>query len=83
MARLTRIAELSLELADPADAVVRLEQARALEEPSARLLVRLADAEWRTGDRAAARSVVADGLAQHPTNRTLLVLQIDTSAAGG
>ena len=75
VARLTRIAELSLELADPADAVVRLEQARTLGEPSARLLVRLADAEWRTGDRAAARSVVADGLAQHPTNRTLLALQ--------
>ena len=75
VARLTRIAELSLGLGDPGDAVLRLEQARALGEPSARLLVRLADAEWRTGDRAAARSVVADGLVQHPTDRTLLALQ--------
>ena len=75
VARLTRIAELSFALGDPDDAVVRLEQARALGEPSARLLVRLADAEWRTGDRAAARSVIIDGLAQHPTDRTLLALQ--------
>ena len=45
VARLTRIADLSLELGDPADAVDRLEQARALGEPSARLLVRLAYAE--------------------------------------
>ena len=75
VARLTRIAELSLGLGDPGDAVLRLEQARALGEPSARLLVRLADAEWRTGDRAASRSVIADGLAQHPRNRTLLALQ--------
>ena len=75
VARLTRIAELSLGLGDPGDAVLRLEQARALGEPSARLLIRLADAEWRTGDRAAARSVVADGLVQHPTDRTLLALQ--------
>ena len=75
VARLTRIAELSLALGDPGDAVVRLEQARALGEPGARLLARLADAEWRTGDRAAARSVVVDGLAQHPTDRTLLALQ--------
>ena len=74
VARLTRIAELSFELGDPGDAVVRLEQALALGEPSARLLVRLADAEWRTSDRAAARSVIADGLAQHPTDRTLLAL---------
>ena len=75
VARLTRIAQLSLALGDPGDAVVRLEQARALGEPGARLLGRLADAEWRTGDREAARSVVVDGLAQHPTDRTLLALQ--------
>ena len=75
VARLTRIAALSLELGDPADAVVRFEQARALGEPSAQLLLRLADAEWRAGDRAAARSVIADGLAQYPADRTLLELQ--------
>jgi len=75
IARLTRIAGLSLELGDPADAVIRFEQARALEEPSARLLLRLADAEWRAGDRAAARSVIADGLALYPEDRTLLARQ--------
>lgn len=75
VARLTRIADLSLELDDPADAVVRFRQARALGEPSTRLLVRLADAEWRTGDRAAARLVIADGLAQSPRDRNLLALQ--------
>ena len=73
--RLTRIADLSLELGDPADAVVRFEQARTLEEPSARLLLRLADAEWRAGNHAAARLVIADGLAQYPEDRTLLALQ--------
>ena len=75
VARLTRIAALSLELGDPADAVVRFEQARALGDPSARLLRRLADAEWRAGDPVGARAVIADGLAQYPEDRTLLALQ--------
>ena len=75
VARLTRIADLSLGLGDPADAVIRLGQARALGEPSARLLVRLADAAWRAGDRGAARSVIADGLAQYPDDRYLRTLQ--------
>ena len=75
VARLTRIADLSLELGDPGDAVVRLGQARALGDPSARLLVRLADAEWRTGDHATARSVIADGLVRYPDDRYLRTLQ--------
>ena len=75
VARLTRIAELSLDLADPVDAVERLDRARALGEPSARLLVRLADAAWRAGDRAAARSVIADARALYPEDRYLLTLQ--------
>ena len=75
VARLTRIADLSLSLGDPADAVVRFDQARALGEPSARLLVRLADAEWRAGDHAAARSVIADGIALFPRDRYLRTLQ--------
>ena len=75
VARLTRIADLSLGLGEPADAVVRLGQARALGDPSARLLVRLADAEWRAGDRGAARSVIADGLVQYPHDRYLRTLQ--------
>ena len=74
VARLTRIADLSLGLGDPGDAAVRLGEARALGEPSARLLVRLADAEWRAGHRAAARSVIADGLAQYPNDRYLRTL---------
>ena len=75
VAQLTRIADLSLALGDSADAVIRLGQARTLGQPSASLLVRLADAEWRTGDRDAARAVIADGLAQYPQDRTLLARQ--------
>ncbi len=75
VARLTRIADLSLRLGDPADAVVRLTQARALGEPSAALHIRLADAASRAGDRDVARTVIAEGLAQYPTDRTLLALQ--------
>ena len=75
VAGLTRVADPSLELGDPATAFIHLGQARALEEPSARLLVRLADAAWRTDDRTAARSVVADGLAQYPKDRTMLALR--------
>ena len=55
--------------------LVDLEQARALGDPSARLLRRLADAEWRAGDPVGARAVIADGLAQYPEDRTLLALQ--------
>ena len=71
VAQLTRIADLSLALGDSADALVRLGQARALGEPSARLLVRLADVQWHAGDRAAARAVIADGLTRHPQDGTL------------
>jgi len=75
VARLTRVADLSLTLGDPDDAVVRFGLARALGEPSARLLVRLADAEWRAGDRAAARAVIADGIEMYPQDRYLLTLR--------
>ena len=75
VARLTRIADLSLTLGDPDDAVIRFGLARALGESSARLLVRLADAEWRAGDRAAARSVIADGIQMYPQDRYLLTLR--------
>ena len=75
VARLTRIADLSLMLGDPADAAVRFGQARALGDPSARLLVRLADAEWRAGDHATARSVIADGIAMYPQDRYLRTLR--------
>lgn len=75
VARLTRIADLSLTLGDPDDAVFRFGLARALGESSARLLVRLADAEWRAGDRAAARAVIADGIQMYPQDRYLLTLR--------
>ncbi len=75
VARLTRIADLSLTLGDPDDAVIRFGLARALGESSARLLVRLADAEWRAGDRAAARAVIADGIQMYPQDRYLLTLR--------
>ena len=75
VARLTRIADLSLALGDPADAAVRFRQALDLGDPTARLIVRLADAEWRAGDPPAARLVVADGLARYPEERYLLTLQ--------
>ena len=71
VAQLMRIADLSLALGDPEDALVHLDQARTLGEPSARLLVRLADVQWRTGDRAGARSVIADGLTRYPQDGVL------------
>jgi hypothetical protein len=53
--------------------------ARAVDElrgaPSAMLLGRLADAEWRAGRADAARAALARALEIAPTNRTLLALQ--------
>ena len=66
-----RIADLSLRLDDPATAVQwfqRAATARAGEEDTA-FLVRLADAQWRAGDPAAARETAAKALEKDPAHR--------------
>jgi hypothetical protein len=45
-----------------------------LGSPTPALLVRLANAQWRGGFPTAARSVVTDGLVQHPDDSALLAL---------
>jgi len=75
MAQLLRIADLSIQLDDHADAALRFETAVGLGSPTPALLVRLANAQWRGGFPTAARSVVTDGLVQHPDDSALLALQ--------
>ena len=74
LAQLLRIADLSIRLDDHADAALRFEMAVGLGSPTPALLVRLANAQWRGGFPTAARSVVTDGLVQHPDDSALLAL---------
>ena len=73
--QLFRIASVSIQLQDHADAAVRLGAAAALGSPTSTLLVRLANAHWRAGATARARAVVADALTQHPDSSALVALQ--------
>jgi predicted Zn-dependent protease len=75
LAGLLRIADLSIQLDDHADAALRFETAVGLGSPTPALLVRLANAQWRGGFPTAARSVLTDGLVQYPDNSALRALQ--------
>lgn len=72
--RATRIAELSLRLADGAAAVEWLRRALELGSPNARLLGRLAEAQLAAGDTDGARTSVRQALDLDPRNRALLAL---------
>lgn len=70
-----RIAELSLRTNDLAGAVTWYRHAADDMPGDVTLLVRLAQAQARTGDRAAARTTLATALQKDPTDRTALALQ--------
>jgi tetratricopeptide (TPR) repeat protein len=73
--RSTRLGDLSLHLNEPAVAVAYYRA--ALEDAGADvpLLTRLADAEWRAGDRDGARVTVAKALDKEPRNTQALALR--------
>jgi tetratricopeptide (TPR) repeat protein len=74
--RAMRIAALSLRLNDPQMAVGWLSQALASSPNDLRLLASLADAQIRSGDRAAAKATVLRGLEKEPQNRVLRNLKV-------
>ena len=67
----TRIADLSMQLGDPALAVRWFDRAIDESGPSASLQLRLADAAWKSGDLPRAHQVVDEALAADPANRLL------------
>jgi tetratricopeptide (TPR) repeat protein len=69
--RSSHIASLSLRLNDTATAVNWLEQASSAAPEDMHLVAQLADAQLRTGDRAAARATVAAGLKKDAGNVVL------------
>lgn len=72
--RSTRIAELSMRLADSAAAVEWFRRALDLGSPNARLLGRLAEAQLAAGDTDGARASVRQALEMAPRNGALLAL---------
>ncbi len=70
-----RAADLSLRMNDPAAAVVWAQRALNPENPEPPLLEVLAEAQFRLGQRDAARTSVEAGLARDPKNRALLQLR--------
>lgn len=72
--RAARIASLSMRLNDPATAARWFQRALEASPADVRLLASLADAQFRSGDREAARSTIARGLAADPEQPTLLAL---------
>lgn len=70
-----RVADLSMSAKDPAAATTWYERAGAMTALDAAVLVRLADAQLRTGDAAAARDTIAKALEKDPLNRAALQLQ--------
>ena len=72
--RASRIGRLSLLLDDPAAAVAWLQRAANAGLGNVSVLVSLADAQLRSGDRAGARTTIATALDKEPENPTLLEL---------
>ena len=70
----TRIASLSVTLNDPQTAVAWLERGLRMAPEDLRLLMQLADAQIREGDRAAAETTIARALKKDPSNPALLAL---------
>ncbi len=74
VARAMRIAALSLRLNDPRTAVDWLNRATSSNPNDVRLIVLLADAQVRAGDREAAQATLARALDKEPKNPQLLAL---------
>jgi tetratricopeptide (TPR) repeat protein len=72
--RATRIAALSIRLNEPQIAVEWLDRAASTSPHDVPLLVALADAQIRSGDRTAAQGTVARALDKEPKNPQLLAL---------
>lgn len=70
-----RVADLSLRVADAPAAVTWYERAAAINALDAPVLVRLADAQFRTGNAEAARQTLANALEKDPANRAARALQ--------
>jgi len=72
--RAARIGRLSLRLDEPVAAVTWLGRAARSSPANVAILVSLADAQLRTGDRDGAQATIASALEQEPDNQTLLAL---------
>lgn len=73
--RALRIAALSMKLNDPETAIAWLDRAARISPGDLRVIGRLADAQLHAGDRTAAQTTIARGLAIDPSNAALLALQ--------
>jgi tetratricopeptide (TPR) repeat protein len=74
VSRAARIASLSLRLDDPQTAVIWFERACASSPNDLHLVASLADAQLKTGDRAAAQATIARGLEKEPHYAALVAL---------
>ncbi len=72
----SRIADLSMKLGEAPKAVTWYQRAIETEGADAALLVRLADAQFRSGMPDAARATLSKALERDPANRAALALQL-------
>lgn len=70
-----RLGDLSVRLDEPATAVGYFTRAAAEPAADAAVLARLADAQWRSGDKDAARATVLRALEREPADRALLAMK--------
>jgi tetratricopeptide (TPR) repeat protein len=70
-----RIADLSMRLGDPATAATWYRRALGSDDPPADLPVRLAEAQWKSGDTAGARATLADLMRTSPADPAARALQ--------
>ncbi len=74
-AHATRLGDLSLQLKEPAVAVTYYRAAIDEQGPDVPILARLADAEWRAGDKDRARATLTKAMDKDPRNAQLLTLR--------
>jgi tetratricopeptide (TPR) repeat protein len=70
-----RLGDLSIKLNEPATAMDYFVRAAAEPAADSTVLARLADAQWRSGDKAAARATVLRALERQPSDQALLTLR--------
>ena len=74
-AHATRLGDLSLRVNDPAVAITYYRAALDADAADVPVLARLADAQWRAGDKDAARATLTKALQQEPRNAQALALR--------
>ena len=75
LALTVRLGDMSLKLGEPVAALAYFQRAAGEATADTQVLTRLADAQWRTGDKEAARQTVTRALEKDPSDLQVLALR--------